>query len=106
MTKLKIRKKDMVLVLAGKDKGKRGTILSVDTETGRAIVERVNIVKKHSRANPRKGVQGGIVEREAPVDASNLMLVCGKCGPTRVRRQRVDGQLQRSCRKCGTRLGE
>ena len=101
-----VKAKDEVLVVSGKDKGKRGRVLSVNEETGRVLVERVNMVKKHSKANPRKGVQGGIIEKEAPIDASNVMLVCGKCGPTRPRRVRRDGNLQRSCRKCGTAVGE
>lgn len=97
-----LKAKDQVVVLAGKDKGKRGTILSVDKEKGRVIVERVNMIKKHSRANPRKGVQGGIIEREAAVDASNLMVVCPQCSvPGRARRERREGLLVRTCRKCG-----
>ena len=96
-----VKTKDLVVVLTGKAKGSRGTVLSVDRQKGRAIVERVNMMKKHTRANPTKGVQGGIVEREAPVDVSNLMLVCPQCSePTRVL-VRVDGSRRvRTCRRC------
>jgi large subunit ribosomal protein L24 len=69
----KIRKGDDVVVLAGKDKGKRGTVLRVLAE-GRAVVENVNIAKKHVKPNPNKGEQGGIVDREMPIDVSNLGL--------------------------------
>ena len=101
-----LKVKDQVLVLTGKDKGKKGAVLSVDVETSRAVVERVNMVKKHSRGNPRKGVQGGIVEREAAIQVSNLMVVCPSCSaPTRVKRQHpAGGSLVRACGRCGAHL--
>ncbi|KFZ30105.1 50S ribosomal protein L24 [Pseudidiomarina salinarum] len=68
----KIKRDDEVVVLAGKDKGKRGKVLKVDTTSNRAFVEGVNIVKKHQKPNPALGVAGGIIEQEAPVHASNL----------------------------------
>jgi large subunit ribosomal protein L24 len=69
----KIRKGDDVVVLTGKDKGKRGTVLSV-REDGRAVVENINIAKKHMKPNPNKGETGGIVDKEMPIDLSNLGL--------------------------------
>jgi large subunit ribosomal protein L24 len=69
----KIRKGDDVVVLAGRDKGKRGTVLKM-LDDGRALVDSVNIVKRHTKPNPNKGVAGGIVEKEAPIDASNLAI--------------------------------
>lgn len=68
----KIKRDDEVVVLAGKDKGKRGKVLKVDTTSNRIFVEGVNIVKKHQKPNPALGVAGGIIEQEAPVHASNL----------------------------------
>ena len=82
---LKIKKGDQVEVIAGKDRGKRGKVLRVDGKTGRVVVEHVNMVKRHTRPNPGAGVSGGIVEREAPIAASNLMVVSPDSGrPTRV----------------------
>jgi large subunit ribosomal protein L24 len=75
MARLKIKKGDTVEVVSGKDNGKRGKVLRVDRDTGRAVVEGVAMIKRHTRPNPSKRVQGGIVEREAPVDMSNLMVV-------------------------------
>jgi len=97
-----LKKNDTVEVRAGKDKGKRGRVLSVDTARGKAIVENVGYVKRHTRPNPQRNIKGGIVEREAPVEASNLMVVCGECGkPTRVARKFLDdGTKVRICRKC------
>jgi large subunit ribosomal protein L24 len=69
----RIRQGDEVIVVAGKDKGRRGTVTRVYAD-GRVVVENINVVKKHQRANPNAGVPGGIVEKEAPLDASNVML--------------------------------
>jgi large subunit ribosomal protein L24 len=81
----KIKKGDQVQVLAGKDRGKRGKVLRVDRKAGRLVVEHVNMVKRHSRANPRQGVQGGIVEREGALAISNVALVSPDSGkPSRV----------------------
>jgi large subunit ribosomal protein L24 len=98
-----IRRNDTVLVLAGKSKGRTGRVLRVFPAEGRAIVEGVNFVRKHTKANPQKNIKGGILEREAPVDLSNLMPVCGECGkPTRVGRKILDdGKKVRVCRRCG-----
>jgi large subunit ribosomal protein L24 len=70
----KISKGDEVVVKVGKDSGKRGTVLRVMPEAGRLVVENVNIVKKHTKPNPQAGISGGIIEKEMPIDASNVML--------------------------------
>src|SRR3990170_4169378 len=75
-----IRKNDNVLVVTGKDRGKRGRVLRVVPEKNRLIVEGVNIIKRHTKPNPGKGVKGGIIEREASLSASNVQLVCPECG--------------------------
>ena len=97
-----IRKNDNVLVITGRDRGKRGRVLRVIPDKGRVIVEGVNFIKRHTKANPQKQVKGGIVEREAPVHASNVQLVCPECAaPTRIgRRVLEDGRRVRFCVKC------
>jgi len=102
-SKRKIRKNDQVLVLAGKNKGARGRVLRVLAGSGKAVVEHVNMIKRHTRPNPNKGIQGGILEREGPVQISNLMVICPDCGePSRLGRKRLeDGRGQRVCKKCG-----
>ena len=88
--KPKIKKHDQVIVLAGKDKGVRGKVLRVLPTAGKAIVEGVNMVKKHTRPNPQRQVQGGVLEREAPIQLSNLKVICPETGkPTRVGRRRL-----------------
>lgn len=85
MVKFKIKKGDEVLVIAGKDAGKKGKVLRVDRKKARVVVEGLNMVKKHTRPNPRAGVQGGIVEREGPIHISNVMVISPDSGkPTRV----------------------
>jgi large subunit ribosomal protein L24 len=103
MTKLKVKKNDQVLVTSGKDRGARGRVLRVLANEGKAIVERVNMMKRHTRPNPNKGVQGGILEREAPVQVSNLRVICPECGkPSRLGRKRLeDGRGVRVCKSCG-----
>ena len=101
MKKLHMRKGDTVQVLKGKDAGKRGKVLKVDPVRRRVVVEGINRAKKHmrpSQANP----QGGVVDWELPIDASNLMLVCGGCeAPTRVVRKRTgEKSFVRVCKKC------
>lgn len=99
---LSLRKNDQVLVTTGKDRGKRGKVLRVFPQRGRAIVERINMIKRHTRPNPSRNIKGGIVEREASVDVSNLMVVCGECDrPTRPRHKRLaDGRKVRICHRC------
>ena len=97
-----VRRNDLVVVIAGKDRGKRGRVLRVLPERNRLIVEGVNIVKRHTRPNPARNIKGGIVEREASLHASNVQVVCPECGePTRIgRRILEDGRKVRVCRKC------
>ncbi|HEX7509212.1 MAG TPA: 50S ribosomal protein L24 [Polyangia bacterium] len=98
-----VRKGDTVVVIAGKEKGKRGRILRVVTEKERVVVERVNMVKRHTKptqANPR----GGILEKEGTIAISNLALWCGKCAAGRRAKAEIrDGQQKRrTCVKCGS----
>lgn len=105
MSKMKIRKGDQVKVVSGKETGKSAKVLRVDIEKGRVVLERLNIVKKHTKPHPKKNPQGGVIEREAAIDASNVMLVCPACGqPTRVGYRLLDGGGKvRKCRRenCG-----
>ena len=100
-----IRKNDSVLVITGKDRGKRGRVLKVvpgDKGKVRLIVEGVNMIKRHTKPNPGKQVKGGIVAREASLNASNVQLVCPECGiQTRIGHKLLgDGRKVRICRKC------
>ena len=102
-----IKKNDKVIVLAGKEQGKIGNVLKVDMEKCNAIVEKINVIKRHSRARS-KTPKGGIVEKEAPIHISNLMLICNKCAePTRIgKRILEDGSRARVCKKCGELLSD
>jgi large subunit ribosomal protein L24 len=97
-----IRKNDNVVVTTGKDRGKRGRVLRVVPDKNRLVIEGVNIIKRHTKANPQKNIKGGLVEREAPLHASNVQLVCPECGkPTRLGKKILgDGRKVRVCRKC------
>jgi large subunit ribosomal protein L24 len=97
-----IRRNDTVLVTAGKDRGKRGRVLKITPDTNRVLVEGVNFISRHTRPNPGKNIKGGIMKREAPLDASNVQLVCPECGArTRIGHKRLeDGRKVRTCRKC------
>lgn len=103
----KIKKNDKVIVVAGKEKGKIGTVLKVDSLKGRAIIEKINMVKKHARPSAQTA-QGGIIEKEAPLNISNLMIVCNKCAePTRIGMNILeDGSKVRVCKKCGEPMDE
>ena len=105
MAGLQIKKNDTVKVIAGRDRGKQGRVLSVDPGKGRLLVEHVMMTKKHTRRNPAKQIQGGIAEREASIAVSNVMLVCASCGPVRIAHH-IDpnGRKTRVCRKCGNPL--
>ena len=100
-----IRKNDNVVVIAGRDRGKRGRVLSVvpDVKSGKTgvIVEGVNMIKRHTRPNPQRNIKGGIVEREGALHASNVQLVCPECGKmTRVGHEVRGDRKVRICRKC------
>ena len=97
-----IRKNDNVVVISGRDRGKRGRVLSVVPDKRRVVVEGVNFIKKHTKANPQRNVKGGIIEREASLSAANVQLVCPECGAaTRVGRRKLDdGRSVRYCVKC------
>ena len=82
--KSKVRKDDMVKVIAGRDKGKTGRVLSVDRENGKVVVEGISMVKRHTRPNPQRQIKGGIAERESAIDISNVMLVTSGGVATRV----------------------
>lgn len=101
MSKVHVKKGDNVLVLTGKEKGKKGKILKVLSKEGRAIVEGLNMAKKHQKPTA-VSPQGGIIEKEMPINASNLMLICPKCNkPTRVGRAILaDGKKVRVCKHC------
>lgn len=100
---LHVKKNDQVKVLSGKDAGKSGTVLKVYPAKNRAVVENINFVKRHTRQNPQRNIQGGIVEREAPIHLSNLMVICPECSdPVRVGFESLaDGKKVRKCKKCG-----
>jgi large subunit ribosomal protein L24 len=108
---LLIRKGDTVHVIAGKERGKydnvakRGKVLKVLRDKNRVVVERMNMIKRHTRPS-RTNQQGGIIEKEAPIHVSNVMLVCSKCNqPTRVRIERTaDGEKVRVCKHCGDQI--
>jgi large subunit ribosomal protein L24 len=102
---VQIRKNDSVMVIAGKERGKTGKVLRVVRDKDALIIERLNLVKRHTR--PRGPQQpGGIVEKEAPVHASNVMIMCDKCNaPVRIGRKTLgDGKKIRVCRRCGEAL--
>ena len=107
--RIQLRKNDQVKVIAGRDSGKTGRVLSVSPATGRILVEHVNMIKRHTRKNPAKQIAGGIAEREAPIAVSNVMIVCGKCGAVRIKHHMVPvagGKAKRTrvCHKCGQSL--
>jgi large subunit ribosomal protein L24 len=101
--KYKIKKDDTVEVIAGKDKGKRGRILKIVRDKDRVVVEGVNIVKKAQKRKTQND-RGGIVEIEAALHSSNVMIVCKKCGPTRIGYKLEGTTKTRVCKKCGEAL--
>jgi large subunit ribosomal protein L24 len=98
---LGIRKEDNVHVISGKFKGRNGRVLAVNREKDRVLIEKINIIKKHMKPNKTYS-QGGIIEKEAPIHLSNVMLVCPKCGkPTKVGATVLEGgKKHRTCKKC------
>ena len=105
MSKMTVKKGDQVVVLSGKDKGKQGEVLVAKPAEGKVVVEGVAIVKKAQRPTAMNQ-QGGIVEQEAAIDVSNVMLVCPSCGkPTRVGHGKdAEGKKVRICKKCGAQF--
>ena len=102
----KIKKNDMVMVITGRDRGKTGKVMRVIPDTSRVVIERINIVKRHSR--PRGAASpGGIVEKEAPLHISNVMFFCERCNaPVRVGYKiSADKTKTRTCRRCGEAVG-
>ncbi|MFZ5571602.1 MAG: 50S ribosomal protein L24 [Thermodesulfobacteriota bacterium] len=99
--KCHIRKNDKVKIIAGKDSGKIGKVLKVNRKKNRLLVENINMVKKHAKPDMRNR-QGGILEMEAPIQWSNVLVMCNKCvKPTRIKFQILDdGKKVRKCRKC------
>ena len=100
--KVHVRKKDTVMVISGKDKGKTGEVLAVYPKTGKVVVAGVNVVTKHQKPN-RQNMQGGIVNFEAAINSSKVMLYCDKCkSVTRISNKVLgDGTKVRVCKKCG-----
>ena len=101
---MNVKKNDTVVVLSGKDKGKKGKVLSVDPETRKVIVEGVSVASRHQK--PRKqGEEGGIIKKETPIYACKVMTVCPKCDKaTRVAHKIVDGKKVRVCKHCGAEI--
>jgi large subunit ribosomal protein L24 len=99
-----VKKNDRVMVIAGREKGKIGKVLKVIPDKDRLVVEKVNMVKRHSR--PNQSGQGGIIEKEAPLHVSNVMVMCDRCSkPARVGRKVLDdGSHVRLCKKCGEQI--
>ena len=99
---MKIKRNDLVEVVAGKDKGKRGRVLRVISERDKVLVEHVMMVKKHVKPNPQRNIKGGIAEQEAPIHVSNVMLVDGEGAKTRVANEIRDGRKVRVSKMSGS----
>ena len=104
-TKIHLKINDQVEVIAGKDKGRVGKVIMVNATDGKAIVEKINMIKRHTKPS-QMNQQGGIIEKEAALDASNLMVICPKCSKTsRVGKKILeDGSKVRICKKCNESL--
>jgi large subunit ribosomal protein L24 len=108
--RIELKKEYTVRVISGRDKGKTGRVLQVNRETGKVLVEHVSMIKRHTRPNPAKQIKGGIAERESPINASNVMIVCPGCNKAVRVAHHVDvvagGKSRRTrvCRKCGQTL--
>jgi large subunit ribosomal protein L24 len=102
MNKVMFKKNDMVMIISGKDKGKTGKILKVFPEKNKVVVEKVNFIKEFIRRDQSRNIQGGVMEKEAPIHVSNLMLYCSECGRgIRIRKKRLeDGSNIRVCSRC------
>jgi large subunit ribosomal protein L24 len=108
MTTSHVKKDDTVKIIAGRDKGKTGRVLMVLPGEGKAIVEAINMVKRHTRPNPQKNIKGGIQEKEAPIQVSNLAVVCSACSATKGFniQELEDGRKVRVCKACGHQMGK
>lgn len=108
MQKSHVKKDDNVKVLTGKDRGKTGKVLSVLRTKGKALVEHVNMVKRHTRPNQQKNQKGGIVEKEAAINLSNLAVICSACGETKGFNIQIleDDRKVRVCKSCGHQMGK
>jgi len=103
--KIRLKKNDLVEVIAGKDAGKRGKVLKVLRENGRVIVQGVGFIKRHTRPNPQRNIKGGIAEREAPIHVSNVMIVGDDDKRTRIGFKTLsDGRKVRVSRRSGEQL--
>lgn len=102
----RIKRNDRVKVLSGKEKGRQGKVLKLFLDKNTALVERLNMIKRHTRAGGKAGQQGGIIEKEAPIKLSKLMLVCPKCSKSTRTGVRTldDGTRTRYCKKCAEQL--
>ena len=101
---MNVKKNDTVVVLSGKDKGKKGKVLSVDPKAGKVIVEKVNVATKHQKPR-RQGEEGGIISKETPIYACKVMAVCPKCNkPTRPAYKVEGGKKTRVCKHCGAEM--
>ena len=104
MNSLSVKKGDSVVILAGKDKGKTGNVLASSPKTNRVIVQNINIVKKHKKARSTQE-KSEIITKEAPIDASNVMVICPVCNKaTKVAHKEIDGKNTRICKKCNASL--
>ena len=105
MNKMSIKKGDLVVVLSGKDKGKQGKVLTAMPKSGKVVVEKVNMVSRHTKPR-QQGEQGGIIQKETPLYASKVMAVCPKCSkPTRpAHKFLADGKKVCVCKKCGAEI--
>ncbi|MBO7526569.1 MAG: 50S ribosomal protein L24 [Clostridia bacterium] len=104
MTKSFVKKGDKVLVVTGKDKGKIADVVEVSSKSGKVLVDGVNVVTKHQKPKSQQD-KGGIIKKSAPIEASNVMVVCPVCGKaTRVAHKELNGKNVRICKKCGATL--
>ena len=104
MAKMNIKKEDTVIVIAGKDKGKSGKVMQAAPKAGKVTVQGINMATKHKKARTQ-GEQSGIIQQENPIDISNVMLKCPKCGKaTRIGFKVEDGKKVRVCKKCGEEI--
>ena len=102
---LHVKSGDRVVILAGKDKGKMGNVKKAIPSESKVVVEGLNMITKSQKAQPAYGINGGLIKLEAPIESSNVMIVCPACEkPTRVAHKEIDGKKVRVCKKCGETL--